>query len=138
MTKKKSNKKVSEPKLKKQAVKTVEPQVEEEVYIDFVYTPPPPPEFRLYYSEDGRVISYTTENLEGQYIVVDPQTFAEARPDVKVVNGKVVRAIDSVVISKLKPSEKGTATAEEDISIIPTNPKEKSTKKWKLNLNELK
>ena len=44
------------------------------------------PEFRLYYDDKGYVITYTCEKLEGNYIVIDALAFAEARPDVRVVN----------------------------------------------------
>jgi hypothetical protein len=36
-----------------------------------------PPEFRLYYDEKGNVICYTCEKLEGNYVIIDAQTFAE-------------------------------------------------------------
>lgn len=93
-------------------------------------------EYRLYYAEDGSVIAYTCDKLEGQYIVIDRQTFAEARPDVKVVNGKVVSAISSLIISKLKPNTIGVATHPKDVSIIAgENDTEKTY--WKIELHEL-
>ena len=60
-----------------------------------------PPEFRLYYDDTGRVICYTCEKLPGKYIVIDKNTFAEARPDIRVVDGKVSKAKQRAVISKL-------------------------------------
>lgn len=108
----------------------------EEKYIDFIAVPPPPVEFRLYYSEDGKVLFYTCEKPEGQYVVIDAQTFAEARPDVRVVNGRVVSTIQNTVIAKLKPtSTGGTECLAEDICIV--SPDSTNTIKWKLNLNEL-
>jgi len=38
------------------------------------------PEFRLYYDEKGKVVTYTCEKLEGNYIVIDKHVFAQARP----------------------------------------------------------
>jgi len=112
-------------------------ELPEEEFISFVYTPPPPVEFRLYYGEDGKVITYTCEKLEGNYIIVDAQTFAEARPDVQVVDGKVTRIVPKVMISKLKPSTQGTLTYKDDISLIA---KEETTETqyWKLTSHELK
>lgn len=94
-------------------------------------------EFRLYYAEDGSVLTYTCDHLEGQYIVIDKQTFAEARPDVKVVNGKVISAISNLIISKLKPNSVGVATHPEDISVI-ADENDKDKVFWKLQVNELK
>ena len=45
------------------------------------------PEFRLYYKKDGSVDFYTCDNPEGNYIVIDAGVFAEARPDIKVIDG---------------------------------------------------
>ena len=108
----------------------------EEKYIDFIAIDPPPVEFRLYYDEEGKVVTYTCEKLEGQYIVIDSATFAEGRPDVRVIDGRVVSAINNVIISKLKPNtEQGTSCTNEDICIIAEG---KNTTKWKLNLHELR
>jgi hypothetical protein len=79
------------------------------------------PEFRLYYKEDGTVDFYTCDKPEGDYIVVDALAFAESRPDVKVVNGRITRVRPHAIVQKLKPSNKGQLTSIDDISII-TNP----------------
>lgn len=92
------------------------------------------PEFRLYYDDKGKVVCYTCEKLEGQYIVIDSLTFAEARPDVHVVDGKLVRAGTGAVISKLYPSTEGIMCEKEDISIV-TN---KDGQYWKLKTYELR
>jgi len=64
-----------------------------EWYINFVWEPPPPPEYRLYYDANGNVLFYTGEPVECEhnYIVIDTQTLAEARPDIKVIDGKIVK-----------------------------------------------
>lgn len=76
------------------------------------------PEFRLYYDDRGNVVTYTCEKLEGNYVIIDALTFAEARPDVKVVDGKIIRAGSGAVISRLHPSNTGTLCEAEDVSII--------------------
>lgn len=91
-------------------------------------------ELRLYYDERGNVTFYTCEKPEGNFIVIDKQTFAESRPDLKVVNGKLVRPNLKPVVSKLVPNEDGTSCAKDDLSIITNNDIE--TLKWKLILNE--
>lgn len=76
------------------------------------------PEFRLYYDEKGYVTTYTCEKLEGNYIVIDTTTYAEARPDIRVVDGKLVRSIVGAVISKLYPADSGVLCETEDLSMI--------------------
>ena len=93
------------------------------------------PEFRLYYDDKGAVVCYTGDkSVQGDYIVVDAQTFAEARPDVRVIDGKISRAQPNAVVYKLMPDADGIMCARDDISII-TN--QGSVTKWKLNIYEL-
>lgn len=86
------------------------------------------PEFRLYYDDKGQVVTYTCEKLEGNYIIIDALTFAEARPDVRVVDGKVVRAGAGAVISRLYTAKTGVLCEAEDVSIIT----EAEGQYWKL------
>ena len=94
-----------------------------------------PPEFRLYYDDKGNVVCYSCEKLEGQYIIIDALTYAIARPDVKIIDGKISTVAPDAVVYKLMPSDDGTACAMEDISIISDGLIE--TTKWKLRIYEL-
>lgn len=98
-----------------------------------------PPEFRLYYDEEnGKVLFYTCEKPEGKYIVVDQVTFACARQDLRVLDGKLAKGFQSVVVSKLMPNDSlGVDCMIEDISII-ADQEEGVTQKWKLNVYELR
>ena len=97
-----------------------------------------PPEFRLYYDDKGKVICYTCEKLEGNYIVVDKDTYAEGRPDVRVVDGKLVKSYESTVIAKLQLDEtEGVNTSIHDVSIIVDESYTDKTNKWKLKVYEL-
>jgi hypothetical protein len=87
------------------------------------------PEFRLYYDDKGNVVTYTCEKLDGDYIVIDTLTFAEARPDVRVVDGKLIRAGSGAVISRLYPNVTGILCEAEDVSIIT----EADGQYWKLS-----
>jgi len=93
------------------------------------------PEFRLYYKKDGSVDFYTCDKPEGDYIVVDATVFAEARPDITVVDGRIKRVRPHAIIQKLRPSTSGQLTSASDISII-INPDEiddqVSTQYWKM------
>lgn len=100
------------------------------------------PEFRLYYDSSGKVLFYTCENPEGtNYVVIDAMTYAEARPDVRVINGVVTRIKADAVLSKLTPCDKDNDTdavtcSHDDIAIIVPDATN-STRKWKMTTYEL-
>jgi hypothetical protein len=97
-----------------------------------------PPEFRLYYDEKGKVICYTCEKLDGNYIIIDALTYAEGRPDIRVIDGKIVKVATNVVITKLVPdTNEGKWCVKEDVSIITDSSYKGEKTKWKLNLYEL-
>ena len=91
------------------------------------------PEFRLYYDERGNVITYSCEKLDGDYIVIDAMTFAEARPDVVVIDGRLIRSGSGAVISRYYPDKTGILCEVEDISIVT----ETEGQYWKLKTYEL-
>tara|TARA_R110000868_G_scaffold194083_1_gene439400 strand:+ start:100 stop:453 length:354 start_codon:yes stop_codon:yes gene_type:complete len=76
------------------------------------------PERRLYYDENGDVITYTMEDLPGNYIVVDRLFFDQVRTDIKVINGNIIK-ITRTGSWKLQPSiEKSTPICPTDVSIV--------------------
>jgi hypothetical protein len=94
------------------------------------------PEFRLYYDNTGAPVCYTCENLDGDYIVIDAQAYAESRHDIKVLNGKIVQNFSNAVVAKLTKDIEGTLCSVEDISIIVDND-EVDAQYWKLKVYEL-
>lgn len=97
------------------------------------------PEFRLYYDEAGRVVCYTCEKLEGNYIVIDAKAFAEGRPDVRVIDGKITNVSTASVVAKLMPNDNnGQLCVQEDISIIVDETYSGETIKWKMKTYELR
>lgn len=97
-----------------------------------------PPEFRLYYDNKGKVICYTCDKIQGNYIVIDKETYAESRPDVRVIDGKLLRTYDSVILSKLViDSNEGINTTKDDISIVVDDSYTGLKNKWKLKTSEL-
>lgn len=98
-----------------------------------------PPEFRLYYDDTGSVICYTGDkSITGNYIVIDAQTFAQARPDVKIIDGKISTAKSKSVVYKLMPNNnEGVDCCIEDISITVDSTYLGQKQKWKLNIYEL-
>jgi hypothetical protein len=95
------------------------------------------PEFRLYYDDLGNVICYTCEKLEGNFIVIDASTFAESRPDVRVIDGRIIRDAPNATIVRLIPSTEGTLCAIEDLSVIVSEDDDIEKQYWKLKVYEL-
>jgi len=100
------------------------------------------PEFRLYYNKDGSVNCYTCDKHEGNYIVIDAGVFAEARPDIKVIDGRINRNRPNAVVQKYKPSTSGILTSVDDISILIDSTKLKTkdvtkVQHWELSINEI-
>lgn len=93
------------------------------------------PEFRLYYDDIGNVLYYTTDKLPGKYIVVDSNTFAESRHDLKVVDGEIVRNVSVCVYDKLVPSDSGTYCHPYDVSIVVYED-ESEKKNWSIKTYE--
>lgn len=75
-------------------------------------------EYRLYYDDIGAVICYTTEVLEGNYIVIDKIAYATARHDVRVVENKLIRLTTGSHILKLVPTTKGTPCHKDSVLVI--------------------
>lgn len=106
---------------------------------EFIIWEAPPiikPEFRLYYDDRGNVLFYTCEKPEGKYVVIDAFTYAQGRPDIKVVDGKVAGQIGASMVSKLVQADEGTSCASEDLSIVVDSSYDNITK-WKLKTYEL-
>lgn len=111
--------------------------MEEELLI---WEPPPlqKPEFRLYYDDKGKVLFYSCEKPEGNYIIVDAATYAAGRPDLRVIDGKISTAVPSLVVSKLMPNkDEGISCSEHDISVVVDDEYTDNITKWKLNTYEL-
>lgn len=98
-----------------------------------------PPEFRLYYDDKGKVICYTGDkSVTGNYIVIDALTFAAARPDVRVINGKISTVAPNAVVYKLMPNDtEGVDCHPEDISLVVDSTYIGKKQKWKLTTYEL-
>ena len=97
-----------------------------------------PPEFRLYYDDKGKVVCYTCEKLEGNYIVIDAQTFAEGRYDLRVLDGRIIKDSPNSTIVRLTPSNFGYLCAAEDLSIIVSIDDDVQKKYWELIAYEFK
>lgn len=82
--------------------------------------PEPKPVFwRLYYNEAGQPIYYSMEDLPGNYIDIDAETFALAPANVRVVNGRL-RYITQRTAEKLRPSITGSLCHPQNVAVIVT------------------
>ena len=96
------------------------------------------PDFRLYYNDDGSIICYSCENLEGNYVLIDAQTYAECRQDVTIVDGKIETVKPLVLVQKLVESKQGTRCAIDDINIVVSDDYNGETTNWEMKKYEFK
>jgi hypothetical protein len=95
---------------------------------------PAPIFFRLYYNERGEPVSYSMEDLPGNYIEIDAETYQHSSPNVRVVDGKIVPVIYKRPISKLKPGTAGTPCSIDNVSVVVSQ--DQPHIKWSLKSNE--
>lgn len=90
-------------------------------------------EFRLYYNDNGDVLCYSSDGTgpDNKFIVVDSQTYAEGRVDIKIVDGQIVKKTGKVGISKLVPGTVGIRCTLEDVTIIVDDNYNGETITWK-------
>lgn len=75
-------------------------------------------EFRLYYNDEGTVLFYSMENLPGNFIIVDKQTYHECRTDLLVRDGKIIRQTHAASW-KLVPADEGSCACHpQDVTLI--------------------
>lgn len=94
-------------------------------------------EFRLYYDDNGNVLCYSCDKPEGNYIVIDAQTYAECRFDIKVIDGKIIKKT-AYTISKLIQSDTGTRCVKDDCTIVVDTTYNGDTICWTLKTYEYK
>ena len=94
-----------------------------------------PVSFRLYYTDTGKPVIYSMEKLPGNYIEVDPVTYAIAPFNIRVVDNKIVYIKPVVTVKKLRPtSNNGIACDPRDVCIVVTT--DQAHTKWSLKTNE--
>ena len=89
--------------------------------------------YRLYHDESGYPLFYSMEDLPGNYIEIDQETYALASSKVRVIDGKLKKNI-STATAKLIPSTIGTACHPEDICIVV--PEDQKHIKWSFKKND--
>ena len=97
------------------------------VFNSFEWPEPKPVFYRLYYNESGMPVCYTMEDLEGNYIDIDAETYVRGSHNVRVIDGKLIYT-ETQTSLKLIPGDTGTACHINNVSIVvaPNQPH----KKW--------
>lgn len=95
-------------------------------------------EFRLYYDDNGNVICYTCDELEGNYLIIDHDTFSQCRHDIKIIDGEIINLSSATYISKLVLDSNGISCAKEDITIIVDNDYSGKVLTWSVKTHEYK
>jgi hypothetical protein len=90
---------------------------------------PEPVFYRLYHDDQGRPICYSMEDLPGQYVEIDRDTFVKSNPWVRIRHGKLIASRPSVSMQKLQPGDTGTACHIEDVAIVV---KSEMHQKWSI------
>jgi hypothetical protein len=92
--------------------------------------------YRLYYNNDGTPIIYSMEDLPGNYIEVDQETYVSASFNVRVINDKLTRINPVITVKKLQPTDStGTACDPRDVCIVVRL--DQPHVKWNIINNEL-
>jgi hypothetical protein len=90
--------------------------------------------FRLYYNERGEPVSYSMDDLPGNYIEIDAETYQRSSQRVRVIDGKLVHILPKKSTSKLMPGTTGTACSIENVSVVVAE--DQPHTKWSLKSNE--
>jgi DNA mismatch repair ATPase MutL len=76
-------------------------------------------EFRVYYDDSGKVLTYTSEKLSGNYLIITKEQYSEARADAVVKDGQLHHThIVSHVYKLTRNSTDGVKTSKYDINIL--------------------
>jgi hypothetical protein len=97
---------------------------------------PPVVSFRLYYNDNGWPICYSMEDLPGNYIELDAETYQRGPTNARVVDGKLTIVKLPITILKLVPDQPtGTTCDPRDVTVI-VDPVQAHTK-WSVKAYEV-
>ena len=105
------------------------------VMAEFEWPEPQPVTYRLYHNADGTARFYTMEDLPGDYILVDHETYVNDCRNVRVVQGKLMFVAPTRTVKLLQPStDVGTACHPQDVTVVVTG--DRPHTKWSMVQNE--
>ena len=93
---------------------------EQEFWGALAAMPEPQPIFyRLYYNDDGTLICYSMEDLPGNYIDIDQETYSRSPGNIKVVAGKLIEIILANTVTQMQPNlDNGLPCDPRDICVV--------------------
>ena len=89
--------------------------------------------YRLYYNDDGTIICYSMEDLPGNYIEIDAETYHKTPANVRIINGKLKEIKLTGLVKKLVPGDFGISCDTRDICVVTDS---QPNTKWSLKTNE--
>ena len=90
---------------------------------------PDPPCWRLYHDDQGWPLFYSMENVAGNYIEIDRETYLHPPKHGRVIDGKLV-VLNTCRVSKLTPASMGTPCSQHDVCVVVDA--DKPHTKWKI------
>ena len=89
--------------------------------------------FRLYYDDNGYPIVYSMEDIPGNYIELDPETFARRNMRVCVRDNKLIE-LNTNPMTKKVPADSGTPCYPTDVSIVVSESQEHQC--WRIKTHD--
>lgn len=93
------------------------------------------PRYRIYYDSEGRPLSYSVDDLPGNYIEVDAATFSSPDTNIRIVDGKIVKINPPVQIAKLVPVGSGVCCHPDNVAVVVDS--DQPHTKWKVKQREI-
>ena len=94
-----------------------------------ISAPPTEPEYRLYHDENGFPLFFSMEQLPGNYIVVDQETYINSPRHIRVFDGKLV-VYQTNFAKKIVPVGYGQACDPRNVCVVVDI--EQAHTKWSL------
>jgi hypothetical protein len=93
------------------------------------------PSYRIYYDDDGRPTCYTVDDLPGNYIEVDVETYVNSNRNIRIVDGKIEKISQPVMVAKLTPAESGVSCHPDNVAVVVDSAQPHT--KWSLKHHEI-
>lgn len=97
---------------------------------EFSWPDPPKILYRVYYNDDGHPITYSMDDMPGNYIDISREDYLLASMDSRVINGRLVHPVKNMSI-KIRPGAAGTACHPQNVCVVVDD--NKSNMKWSVS-----